>query len=160
MTQELVSLIPQDFSKENIACSEGHREGRQRAKLSAGSWAQREGVRVVQRAQEICGQKVGLNKSGLATGGGFPGQQRLKLLGMKYLVQWFHNYLRGAAAGAGLCIPILHLCLRFWQLVERLGQVSLAVCTGAVLRFCSRCYSCSGTGQGKASVWFLTRSPF
>lgn len=91
MTWELVSLKSQDFSKESIACSERHREGRQRAKLSPGSWAQWERVRVLQRAQEECGQKVGLDKSGLATGGEFPGQQKLKLFGMKYLVQWFHN---------------------------------------------------------------------
>lgn len=85
---------------------------RRQTKLSAGSWAQWEGVRVVQRAQEIRGQEVGLDKSGLATGG----QQRLKLLGMKYLVQWFHNEWKRAAAGAGLHIPILHPCLRFGSL--------------------------------------------
>jgi len=70
MNQEMVSLLSRDLSEESFACSKEHREGGERAKLSHGGWTPWESVRAVQRAEQVRGQKVGWDESGLAAGGG------------------------------------------------------------------------------------------
>lgn len=67
-----MSLVSHHLSKESTACSKRRSEGGERTKLSQGGWTQWGSARVVQRAEQVRAQEVGLNKSGLGTGGVFP----------------------------------------------------------------------------------------